>query len=115
MRGARFFNWGLIIQEFPLPTTSAEQQESIALYSFVFIPLESVRSLKSQIDYDWNAQVVSSLAPSSKVEAKYRTNITSQINQWYSFTNKTNLFVISIMHCNAKINVWISLFISVKV
>lgn len=51
--GAWLSKQRLIIQEFPLLTTSQEQQGSTAYYSaFIFIPLESVRSLKPLFDYN---------------------------------------------------------------
>ena len=104
--GAWLFKWRLIIQEFPLLKTSQEQQDSTACFSFFFIPSESVRSLKPLFEYNWNAHVVWSLAPSSKAERKYRTNITSDtlwvsraISDMILISDKTNLFfVILIMH-----------------
>ena len=62
--------WRLIIQDFPLLTTSQEQQDGTVSYCFFFIPWESVRSLKPLFNNNWNAHVVWSLEALTKAEGK---------------------------------------------
>lgn len=76
--------WRLIIQDFLLFTAGLEQQDSLVSCSFSFIPLESVRSLKPLLKYNWNAHVVWGLAPSTnapgqnnKHNLRHTTRLTS--------------------------------------